>query len=106
MTDVLEKRITRSSPIHMVLVADDSSSMREGQQAAAATEALHAWVSELCIAARGKMPYFRVSVIVFGSHAQVLADQSGEFEAENLDVLDVDISGFVLNGNERHDKYG
>jgi Mg-chelatase subunit ChlD len=89
MSDVLEKRITRRSPMHIVLVADDSLSMK-GPSADAATEAMHAWVNELHIKTRGKMPYFRFSLVMFGSKATTLA--------EGLDVRDVDIEGFRLAG--------
>lgn len=97
MNESLAKRITRQSPIHIVLVADDSKSMA-GDSAAAATKALQLWLNELCVAARGKMPYFRVSLVIFGSDAAILSDRDNKFRAENMDVLDVDLSGFSLNG--------
>lgn len=90
MKDVLKKRITGKSPMHMVLIADDSGSMK-GDPAAAATKAIHAWVNELYVATRGKKPYFRFSLISFGSTPTVVA--------EALDVRDIDVKPFVLDGS-------
>lgn len=89
MKDVLKKRITGKSPMHMVLIADDSGSMR-GDPAQAATKAIHAWVNELYVATRGRKPYFRFSLISFGSTPTIVA--------EGLDVRDVDVKTFVLDG--------
>lgn len=97
MNEHLEKRITRQSPVHIVLVADDSGSMH-GAPAAAATEAIHQWLNELHVAARGRMPYFRFSLVIFGSTATIVADDQNSFRAENLNVVDVDITGFQLHG--------
>ncbi len=90
MTEALEKRITRKSPMHIVLAADDSQSMK-GASAEAATEAMHAWVNELHVKTRGKLPYFRFSLVLFGSNATIMA--------EGIDVRDVDIEGFRLDGS-------
>lgn len=89
MKDVLQKRITSKSPMHMVLVADDSGSM-QGEPAAAATKAIHAWVNELYVATRGKKPYFRFSLVSYGSAPTIVA--------EALDVRDVEVKPFVLDG--------
>jgi len=90
MKDVLQKRITGKSPMHMVLVADDSGSMK-GDAAQAATKAIHAWVNELYVATRGKKPYFRFSLVSYGSAPNIVA--------EALDVRDVDVKPFVLDGS-------
>lgn len=87
--DVLSKRITRKSPMHMVLIVDDSGSM-EGDPALQATNAIHAWVNELHVACRGTMPYFRFSLVSFGSNTHIIA--------ENVNILEVDITGFILAG--------
>ncbi|MDI3291656.1 VWA domain-containing protein [Polyangium sp. 15x6] len=89
MNDVLTKKITSKSPMHMVLVVDDSGSMR-GDPAALATKALRAWVSELDVATQGTRPYFRFSLIQFGSQPTIVA--------ENLDVRKVDVTDFQLAG--------
>jgi uncharacterized protein YegL len=90
MNDILKKRITGKSPMHMVLVADDSGSMK-GAPAADATRAIHAWVNELYVKTRGKKPYFRFSLVSFGSAPAVVA--------EAMDVRDVDVTSFVLAGD-------
>jgi hypothetical protein len=74
----------------MVLVADDSGSMR-GPPAAAATQAIHAWVNELYMTTRGKKPYFRFSLVSYGSSPSIVA--------EAVDVRDVDVKPFVLDGS-------
>ena len=56
-----------------------------------ATKALQAWVNELYVATRGTMPYFRFSLVCFGTEAKVIAD--------NVSVLEVDVSDFILAGN-------
>ena len=75
--------------MHMVLVADDSMSMR-GPAAEDATKAIQSWVNELYVATRGTMPYFRFSLVSFGSQPAIVA--------EALDVREVDVSTFVLEG--------
>jgi hypothetical protein len=90
MTDALQKRITSRSPMHMVLVADDSGSMK-GAPATSATQAIHAWVNELYMTTRGKKPYFRFSLVSYGSKPNIVA--------EALDVRDVDVKPFVLDGS-------
>ncbi len=90
MKDVLKKRITGKSPMHMVLIADDSGSMK-GEPAQAATKAIHAWVNELYVATRGKKPYFRFSLVSFGSTPSIVA--------EALDVRDVEVKTFILDGS-------
>lgn len=93
MSELLQKRITSRTPMHIVLCADDSGSMK-GEPAGNATKAIHAWVNELYVATRGKRPYFRFSLVLFGSQATIAG--------EALDVRDVDVSSFVLAGGGGH----
>lgn len=87
--DILKKNITGRNPMHIVLIADDSVSMA-GEPAKAATKAIHAWVNELYVRTRGKKPYFRFSLLCFGTHAGVAA--------EALDIRDVEMKSFALDG--------
>jgi Mg-chelatase subunit ChlD len=89
MNDVLRKRITGKSPMHMVLIADDSGSMK-GPPSAAATTAIHAWVNELYVKTRGRKPYFQFSLVSFGSIPTIVV--------EKTDVRDIDVTSFVLQG--------
>jgi uncharacterized protein YegL len=89
MSETANKRIQSASPMHIVLVADDSGSMK-GQPAADVTLGLQTWVLELQQATRGKKPYFRFSLIVFGSHAEIVA--------EAVSINDVDATSLELDG--------
>jgi uncharacterized protein YegL len=72
------ERITSFSPWHTVLVLDDSGSM-EGRKIEALNDAIRAMVDEMKLwSGGGKKPYFRVSVISFGSTAKILSEAVGE----------------------------
>jgi uncharacterized protein YegL len=86
----LNKRVTSRSPIHMLMIADNSSSMQHGDAARLVTDAIRAWVNELYMATRGTKPYFRFSLIVFGSDVGVTV--------EALDVRDINPQNFSLDG--------
>lgn len=66
-------RVTSESPWHTVLLIDDSGSM-EGQPAADVSLGLETMLSEMAMLAGGnKKPYFKVSIIKFGSHVTQMA---------------------------------
>lgn len=65
-------RVTSETPWHTVLLIDDSGSM-EGQPSTDVNTALETMISEMAMLAGGnKKPYFKVSIIRFGSGADVL----------------------------------
>lgn len=66
-------RVTSKNPWHMVLVLDDSGSM-SGQPCADLNEAIKELIDALVTASMGQKPYFKVSVISFGSNYQTLAE--------------------------------
>lgn len=66
-------RVTSKNPWHIVLVLDDSGSM-SGQECADLNEAIKELVDALVTASMGQKPYFKVSVISFGSNCQTLAE--------------------------------
>lgn len=70
-------RVTSATPWHIVLVLDDSGSM-SGEPAQSLNAAVDGVIGELQLASQGKKPYFRVSVIAFGSHPKVLAEAVSE----------------------------
>lgn len=78
-------RVTSASPWHIVLVLDDSGSMSD-KPAADLNQAVGGMISELQVISQGRKPWFRVSVIAFGSRPRVLA----EFQSEQqIDVASV-----------------
>lgn len=74
-------RVTSASPWHVVLALDDSGSM-EGAPAEALNEALRLMIAEMEVIAKGTKPYFKISIVAFGSIARVLAEAKGEKEIE------------------------
>lgn len=66
-------RVTSETPWHTVLVIDDSGSM-EGQPVRDVNMALETMIAEMAMLAGGnKKPYFKVSIIKFGSMVEATA---------------------------------
>lgn len=74
-------RVTSQNPWHMVLVLDDSGSM-SGQPSRDLNEAIKELIDALLTASMGQKPYFRVSVISFGSNYHTLAEAVPEADLE------------------------
>jgi uncharacterized protein YegL len=83
-------RIQSANPMHIVLLADNSRSMR-GQPAMDATEAVQDWILELQGVTRGKKEYFKFSFITFGSSSEVIASA--------VNINDVDAATVIVDGN-------
>src|SRR4051812_39207729 len=84
-------RVTSNSPWHLVFVLDDSGSM-SGTPANMLNRALDDMIEEMKLLSQGTKPYFKISVIVFGSSVSVVA------EAESEQTLDkTKITGFSGN---------
>lgn len=76
------ERITSFSPWHAVLVLDDSGSM-QGWKIESVNDSIRALIDEMKLwSGGGKKPYFRVSVICFGSSAEILCEAVGEGEID------------------------
>lgn len=78
-------RVTSQSPWHMVLVLDDSGSM-SGTPCNNLNEAIKELIEALVTSSMGQKPYFRVSVISFGSRAQTLVEALPETELDETAV--------------------
>src|SRR5947209_8035764 len=70
-------RVTSTSPWHIVLVLDDSVSM-EGNPAEEVNKAVAAMIDELKLMSMGMKPYFKLSVITFGSRPDVVCEAVSE----------------------------
>jgi uncharacterized protein YegL len=70
-------RVTSNSPWHLVFVLDDSGSM-SGEPANKLNEALDAMIEEMKLMSQGTKPYFKISIVVFGSNVSVLAEAESE----------------------------
>lgn len=74
-------RVTSETPWHVVLVLDDSGSM-EGKPAADVNDGLKSMLAEMEVVAKGTKPYFKVSIVSFGSGAQIIEEFKGEREID------------------------
>jgi uncharacterized protein YegL len=70
-------RVTSNSPWHLVFVLDDSASM-EGDPAAALNKALDMMIEEMKLISQGTKPYFKLSVISFGTKPHVIDEVASE----------------------------
>ncbi len=74
-------RVTSRNPWHMVLVLDDSGSM-SGSSSQYLNEAVKELVDALITASMGQKPYFKVSVVSFGSSFRTLAEAVPETDID------------------------
>ena len=74
-------RVTSKSPWHIVLVLDDSGSMA-GQPCKIVNEAMQELIEALVTASMGQKPYFKVSVISFGSNFATLSEAVPETDLD------------------------
>ncbi len=72
-------RISSFSPWHLVLVLDDSGSMY-GSRIKTLNEAMERMVDEMRSLSGGLKPYFRLSIIRFGTRPELLAEAKSEME--------------------------
>src|SRR4051794_27651014 len=70
-------RVWSNSPWHVVLVLDDSESM-SGQPVKDVNAAVTAMVDEMKIISGGLKPYFKLSIVKFGSVPKTLAENQSE----------------------------
>lgn len=74
-------RVTQKTPWHVVLVLDDSLSMGGGP-AKEVGKAVEAMIVEMRLISSGMKPYFRVSIVRFGSQPVVLCEAKSEQEID------------------------
>lgn len=74
-------RVTSRNPWHMVLVLDDSGSM-SGPECQDLNEAIKELIDALVTASMGQKPYFKVSVVSFGSNFTTLAEAIPETDLD------------------------
>ncbi|PWC82494.1 hypothetical protein TSH100_23630 [Azospirillum sp. TSH100] len=79
------ERVTSKSPWHVVFIIDDSGSM-SGQPSSDVNQAMETMIEEMRLLSQGKKPYFKVSVISFGSDSKILAKVEPETQI-NLDAV-------------------
>jgi uncharacterized protein YegL len=72
------KQVTRLSPWHLVFVIDDSGSMSANNGAESINRAMEIMIEEMRIRSHGMKPYFKISVISFGSYSTVIAKAESE----------------------------
>jgi uncharacterized protein YegL len=70
-------RVTSNSPWHLIFVLDDSGSMA-GVAANKLNEALDAMIEEMRLMSQGTKPYFKLSILVFGSNVNLVAEAQTE----------------------------
>ncbi len=78
-------RISSISPWHLVLVLDDSGSM-QGAPIRMLNEAIERMIDEMKLLSGGMKPYFRISIVSFGSEAKILSEAENE---QDIDIKDV-----------------
>jgi uncharacterized protein YegL len=72
------ERVTSNSPWHLVLLLDDSGSMGASGATKSLNEALDALIEEMKLLSQGTKPYFRLSIISFGSSTRLIAEAQSE----------------------------
>src|SRR5262245_42674296 len=78
-------RVQSAHPWHVVLILDDSGSM-VGPPSDDLNKAIRAMIDEFQILSMGVKPYFKISVISFGSDFKVLSEAKSE---QQVDVTEV-----------------
>lgn len=74
-------RVTSKTPWHVVFVLDDSGSMA-GDDSKVLNEALRAMIDEMTILTQGQKPYFKISIISFGSSAKSVVEGVSEADID------------------------
>ncbi len=89
-------RVSSNSPWHIILVLDDSGSMQD-QPARDLNAATSAMLDELKLMSSGVKPYFKLSIIKFGSRPTVIAKAVSEQTLTNDQVSSIDGSSGMTN---------
>ena len=76
------ERVTSLSPWHVVFVIDDSWSMSTSGAAKNVNAAMEQLISDMQLLSQGMKPYFKLSVISFGSDSKVLATLQNEMQID------------------------
>lgn len=78
-------RVTRETPWHIVFLIDDSASMQD-KPSEAVNEALRQLFSELAMMSGGTKHRVKVSIVAFGSSADLVCEAKRELDIEGDDV--------------------
>jgi uncharacterized protein YegL len=79
------QRVTSNSPWHLVFVLDDSGSMA-ATGAPKLNEGLDAMIEEMRLLSQGTKPYFKLSIIVFGSGVHLICEAVNEQTVDKAKV--------------------
>jgi uncharacterized protein YegL len=74
-------RVTSNSPWHLVFILDDSGSM-SGEPANKLNEAIDGMIEEMKLMSHGVKPWFRISIIVFGTSPRIIAEVQSEQQVD------------------------
>ena len=74
-------RVTSKTPWHVVFVLDDSGSMSD-QPARDVNGAMTTMIDEMKILSQGQKPYFKISVITFGSTPAMVCEAQSEMQLD------------------------
>ena len=96
-------RVTSKNPWHIVLVLDDSGSM-SGQPCNDLNEAIKELIDALVTASMGQKPYFKVSVVAFGSNFNTLAEAVPETDIDENVVANFQGSSGTTNAGAALDE--
>lgn len=78
-----DKFVCSDSPMHIILVADDSGSMA-GKPADLVNTAIRKWLNELLwMSKEGTRDYFFFTLITFGTHAKVYGRMHGQADSDD-----------------------
>jgi len=96
-------RVHSRSPWHVVLILDDSTSMK-GPKVESLNHAMKAMVGEMRLASGGIRPYFRVSVVKFGNNADILAEAVSEMTLNVTQISSLSGDSGTTNATEAFER--
>jgi len=75
------ERVTSYSPWHVVLILDDSNSMK-GEPIEIVNTVVRGMIEEMVLLSGGMKPYFRLSIVKFGTTAELLCEFVSERDVD------------------------
>jgi uncharacterized protein YegL len=82
-------RVRSESPWHVVFLIDDSGSM-SGQPSQAVNQALKEMLAKFEMISQGKKPYFRISIVAFGTSINKLCEAVSEMNIDPARIATFD----------------
>ena len=80
------ERVTRQSPWHVAFIIDDSASMASNDGAKSVNEGMDLMIEEMRSLSQGLRPYFKISIVSFGSGAQDIYVVENEMQIDKSRV--------------------